>query len=57
MRWTLGTDAKVSILSTAGLGNAVPANTMPCLIPLETLERTIGEAKTSRIMTGKFVVK
>ena len=29
MRWTLGTDAKVSILSTAGLGNAVPVNTMP----------------------------
>ena len=29
MRWTLGADAKVSILSTAGLGNAVPANTMP----------------------------
>jgi hypothetical protein len=28
-----------------------------CPIPLETLERTIGEAKTSRIMRGKFVVK
>ena len=26
-----------------------------CPIPLETLERTIGEAKTSRIMRGKFV--
>ena len=29
MRWTLGADAKVSILCTAGLGNVVPANTMP----------------------------
>ena len=29
MRWTLGADAKVSILSTASLGNAAPANTMP----------------------------
>ena len=28
-----------------------------CPIPLETLERTIGEAKTSRIMRGKFVAK
>jgi hypothetical protein len=29
VRWTLGADEKISILSTAGLGNAVPANTMP----------------------------
>ena len=51
MRWMLGADAKVSILSTAGLSNAAPANMVPLsdsAIPLETLERTIGEAKTSR---------
>ena len=42
---------------TAGLGNAATANTMPLSDSAETLERTIGEAKTSRIMRGKFVVK
>ena len=29
MRWMLGADAKVSILSTAGLSNAAPANMVP----------------------------
>jgi hypothetical protein len=55
VRWTLGADAKVSIFSTAGLGNAVPANTMPLPDSAETLERTIGEATIAN-QEGKFVV-
>ena len=56
MRWMLGADAKVSIFFTAGLGIMPHLRTRcRCPIPLETLERTIGEAKTSRIMRGKFV--